>query len=166
MSIEEEELYFLSKQVGAVLLGHAHRLAVAESCTGGWVCQCITDVAGSSAWFDRGFVTYSDAAKRESLGVPATVLTEFGAVSEETVTAMVAGVLSHSPADCALAVSGIAGPAGAVPGKPVGTVWFAWAQRNGECLARRERFDGDRRLVRRQAVAAALRGVLSLYGAH
>ena len=159
---EDNDLYSLAGKVGLFLLGQGWKLAAAESCTGGWVCQTVTDVAGSSAWFDRGFVTYSNAAKMELLGVPESVLDKHGAVSEETVQAMAAGVLRNSLADCALAVSGIAGPTGATPGKPVGTVWFAWQRRGGKCLTRLEQFGGDRRTVRKQAVAVALEGVLNL----
>jgi nicotinamide-nucleotide amidase len=162
--IEEPTLYALAERLGEALRERGQALAAAESCTGGWVCQAVTDVAGSSAWFDRGFVTYTNQAKQDLLGVPASVLEQHGAVSEETVRAMVAGALRNSRADCALAVSGIAGPTGAVPGKPVGTVWFAWGRRGGECVARREQFDGDRRAVRSQAVAVALLGILALYG--
>jgi len=161
---EDHPIHALAERLGEALRERGQTLAAAESCTGGWICQAVTDIAGSSAWFDRGFVTYSNEAKQELLDVPAAVLAEHGAVSAETVRAMVAGVLRHSQADCALAVSGIAGPAGAAPGKPVGTVWFAWQQRGGECLTHRAQFDGDRRSVRGQAVATALRGVLELYG--
>lgn len=164
MADAEKDLYTLATRVGLLLSNRGQTLAAAESCTGGWVCQCITDVPGSSAWFDRGFVTYSNEAKREMLGVPEIILNEHGAVSGETVRAMVAGALSHSSADCALAVSGIAGPSGATPGKPVGMVWFAWQRRDGECLTRRMHFAGDRRAVRRQAVAMALQGILEIYG--
>ena len=161
--IQESELYKLAAELGGLLLQRGVKLAAAESCTGGWICQAVTDVAGSSAWFDRGFITYTNEAKQEMLGVPEAVLIEHGAVSEATVRAMAAGALRNSRADCAVAVSGIAGPTGAVPGKPVGTVWFAWAKRDGECVARREQFDGDRRAVRRQAVAVALQDILALY---
>jgi nicotinamide-nucleotide amidase len=160
----EDELYTLAEQIGTVLRKQGDKLAAAESCTGGWVCQAVTDVAGSSAWFDCGFVTYTNTAKQQLLGVPESVLAAYGAVSEETVCAMAAGTLHHSQADCAVAVSGIAGPTGAVPGKPVGTVWFAWQQREGRCATRRIQFDGDRRSVRRQAVAVALQGILEMYG--
>jgi nicotinamide-nucleotide amidase len=163
MSEADEILYRLARAVGECLAERGLRLTVAESCTGGWICQCLTDVAGSSAWFEGGFVTYSNEAKRELLGVPDEVLAGYGAVSEATARAMAAGALCHGRADLALAVSGIAGPGGAVPGKPVGTVWFAWETRAGERVARRKRFAGDRRAVRRQAVAEALRGVLTLY---
>ncbi len=161
---DEDEIYSLAGQVGSILNRHGQKLAAAESCTGGWVCQAVTDVAGSSAWFDRGFVTYTNLAKQELLGVPESVLATHGAVSLETVRAMVAGALRNSHADCALAVSGIAGPTGATPGKPVGTVCFAWQQRDGVCVTAREQFDGDRRSVRRQAVTVALQGVLEIYG--
>ncbi|WP_240342394.1 nicotinamide-nucleotide amidase [Methylococcus sp. EFPC2] len=161
--MSEEELYRLAERLGACLLERGLKLATAESCTGGWVAQCVTDVAGSSAWFERGFVTYSNGSKQELLGVPSSVLEAYGAVSEETVRAMAAGALNASRADCAVAVSGIAGPSGAVPGKPVGTVWFAWATHTGAVATRCARYEGDRRAVRRQAVAEALRGVLALY---
>jgi len=160
----ETELYALAERVGALMQSRKQCLAIAESCTGGWVCQAITDVAGSSAWFERGFVTYSNEAKQELLGVPESVIREHGAVSENTVRAMTAGVLRHSRADCALAVSGIAGPSGATPDKPVGTVWFAWERRDGDCLSECLHFDGDRRSVRFQAVGWALKGILRRYG--
>jgi nicotinamide-nucleotide amidase len=159
---EDNEIETLAAQVGAALRERGLYLAAAESCTGGWVCQAVTDIAGSSAWFERGFVTYTNTAKQNMLGVPLAVLDEHGAVSKATVRAMVDGVLNHSPADCALAVSGIAGPTGATPGKPVGTVWFAWLRRGGDCVTRREQFDGDRRAVRKQAVAVALQGIIDL----
>ena len=156
-------LSILAERVGAALVASGHKLVTAESCTGGWVAQCITSVAGSSAWFERGFVTYSNLSKQELLGVPQETLKQWGAVSEETVREMAMGALRHSAAQCALAVTGIAGPAGGTPAKPVGTVWFAW-QRIGEvCLTRRERFEGDRRAVRRQAVRVALLGMLNVY---
>lgn len=162
MSEAEEILYGLARAVGERLSERGLRLTVAESCTGGWICQCLTDVAGSSAWFDGGFVTYSNESKREILQIPEGTLAEHGAVSEATVRAMAHGALCRAHADISLAVSGIAGPGGAVPGKPVGTVWFAWETREGARLARRKRFPGDRRAVRRQAVAEALRGVLEI----
>lgn len=163
MSVESL-LYALAQRVGMSLLENNRTLAAAESCTGGWICQSLTDVAGSSAWFDRGFVTYSNEAKQELLGVPESVLAEHGAVSEETVRAMAAGALRNSRADCALAVSGIAGPSGGTPSKPVGTVWFSWQRRGGPCVARRVIFAGNRRSVRQQAVAEALNGTLELFG--
>jgi nicotinamide-nucleotide amidase len=135
-------------------------LATAESCTGGWVAKVCTDLAGSSDWFERGFVTYSNAAKQELLGVAADTLTRFGAVSEQTVLAMVCGVLAHSRAQWALAVSGIAGPGGGAPDKPVGSVWFAWAGPGNRRLSRCCRFEGDRDAVRAQAVAMAIEVLL------
>ena len=164
MMAGEDGLYTLAEQIGTVLRKHGDKLAAAESCTGGWVCQAVTDVAGCSAWFDCGFVTYTNTAKQQLLGVPESVLAAYGAVSEETVCAMAAGTLCNSQADCVVAVSGIAGPTGAAPGKPVGTVWFAWQRREGRCATRRVQFDGDRRSVRRQAVAVALQGILEMYG--
>ncbi|MGD2055218.1 MAG: nicotinamide-nucleotide amidohydrolase family protein [Gammaproteobacteria bacterium] len=155
----------LSRTLGEVLLQRRLRLAVAESCTGGWVAKCITDIAGSSQWFDRGFVTYSNQAKQDMLDVQAATLQDTGAVSEATVTEMVRGVLRHSEADIALAVSGIAGPGGEVSGKPVGTVCFAWARRDGPLRLETRHFDGDRAAVRRQSVAHALDGVLRVAAA-
>jgi len=154
------ELMQLAQRLGEALLRHGSRVAVAESCTGGWVAKCLTDIAGSSAWFDRGFVTYSNAAKIEMLGVDAETLESEGAVSEPTVREMAAGALEHSEADLALAISGIAGPGGAVPGKPVGTVCFAWAAEDGRLRAETRHFEGDRATVRRQSVIHGLQGLL------
>ena len=132
------------------------RLATAESCTGGLIAAVCTSVAGSSDWFERGFVTYSNAAKSEQLGVDAALIAAHGAVSAEVVCAMVAGALAHSPADLAVAVTGIAGPGGAVPDKPVGTVWLAVMQRGGVALAQRLQLAGDRDSVRAQTSVLAL----------
>jgi nicotinamide-nucleotide amidase len=162
--MENQELYRLAGVVGKVLRREARKLAVAESCTGGWVAQCITDVPGSSAWFDCGFVTYSNESKCAVLGVDRKIIDGFGAVSEETVKAMAAGVLNNSLADTVVAISGIAGPAGGTVEKPVGTVWFAWQCRGGEPQVMQCRFDGDRRAVRWQAVQVALRGILDVVG--
>lgn len=159
---EDDALYALAGEVGRVLKLQGRVLALAESCTGGWVAQCITDVPGSSAWFDRGFVTYSNQAKCELLGVPGETIQIHGAVSGETVLAMAAGVLDYSAADISVAVSGIAGPTGGTPDKPVGTVWFAWRRRDGVCRVQRRQFGGDRRQVRRQAVEVALQGILDV----
>ena len=137
-------------------------LATAESCTGGWIAKCCTDVAGSSAWFDRGFVTYSNAAKQDMLGVRAETLAQYGAVSEAVVAEMATGALRHSQAHIAVAVSGIAGPSGGSPEKPVGTVCFAWAMRNGEVLTKTCQFAGDREAVRWQSVVFALNGILQM----
>lgn len=153
----------MSEQVGAVLLRRGHRLVTAESCTGGWVAQAVTAVPGSSHWFDRGFITYSNEAKCDMLGVSAATLDRFGAVSEETVREMARGALSQSAAQCALAVSGIAGPGGGAPEKPVGTVYFAWEVKGGLCQVMKARLSGDRRSVREQAVKLALEGVIDVY---
>jgi nicotinamide-nucleotide amidase len=155
----------LAGRVGGLLLEQNRKLATAESCTGGWVAKCITDIAGSSAWFDRGFVTYSNRAKQDMLGVAAATLEAQGAVSEATVSEMVRGALAHSAADIAVAVSGIAGPGGDVPGKPVGTVCLAWVVSGAPPCVETRHFDGDREAVRRQAVARALEGLLDVLGA-
>lgn len=152
----------LAAQVGGLLKAHGLLLATAESCTGGGVAQAITDVAGSSVWFERGFVAYANDAKREMLGVSQETLMQRGAVSEAVVREMVAGALLHSHAQIALAVSGIAGPDGGTVDKPVGTVWFAWGAKNGPIQARRYQISGGRAEVRAQAVHIALQGVLDL----
>ena len=149
-------------ELGTALKSRGMVLALAESCTGGWTAQCITAVAGSSAWFDRGFVTYSNAAKQEMLGVPADTINSYGAVSPETARAMALGALRYSRADIAAAITGIAGPDGGSADKPVGTVCLAWATRNGRILDVVERFSGDREDVRRQSVNTALSGLLQL----
>ena len=152
----------LAAQVGALLKSHGLLLATAESCTGGGVAQAVTEVAGSSAWFERGFVTYSNLSKQQLLGVREDTLKQHGAVSELTVREMVAGALQHSAAQVALAVSGIAGPDGGTPDKPVGTVWFAWGLKHGEIFAQRHQLAGNRGEVRAQAVRIALQGVVNL----
>lgn len=149
-------------RLGKSLARRGLMLTTAESCTGGWIAKVLTDIAGSSAWFERGFVTYSDAAKMELLGVREATLTAHGAVSGEAVTEMAAGALAHSRADAAVAVSGIAGPGGSSPNKPVGTVWLAWVLRGATPLCRGYAFSGDRDAVRRQSVMAALEGMLAL----
>ncbi|MGA7750455.1 MAG: nicotinamide-nucleotide amidase [Gallionella sp.] len=152
----------LATQVGGALKSHGLMLATAESCTGGGVAQAITDVAGSSAWFERGFVTYSNLSKQQMLGVHETTLKQHGAVSEMTVREMVAGALQHSAAQVALAVSGIAGPDGGTADKPVGTVWFAWSLKHGETHAQRYQLGGNRAEVRAKAVRIALQGLIDL----
>jgi nicotinamide-nucleotide amidase len=154
--IDAEGLTALVAPLAAALRAKGWRLATAESCTGGLIAAACTALAGSSDWFERGFVTYSNAAKTEQLGVDAALIARHGAVSGEVACAMAAGALARSPADLAVAVTGIAGPAGAVPGKPVGTVWLALMQRGGRARAERLQLDGDRASVRAQAVAAAL----------
>ena len=157
----DETLYLLAEEVGKALQQRGMMLATAESCTGGWVGEAVTAVPGSSQWFDRGFVTYTNESKQEMLGVAAATLAAYGAVSEPTVREMVAGTLKHSRAQVALAISGIAGPGGGTPDKPVGTVCLAWGSANGAVSSERRVFAGDRREVRRQAVEHALRGLLA-----
>jgi nicotinamide-nucleotide amidase len=157
----------LVERVAQALLARAWLLATAESCTGGLIAARCTDLAGSSAWFERGFVTYSNAAKTELLGVPAAALAQAGAVSALVAQAMAEGALRHSQAQVAVSVTGIAGPGGAVPGKPVGTVWLGWALRRGrggaiESGTRGLSFSGDRAAVRDATVRAALEQVLLL----
>jgi nicotinamide-nucleotide amidase len=153
----------LSAEVGKRLLRKQWSIATAESCTGGFIAKAITDIAGSSAWFKEGFVTYSNAAKAARLGVSATLLRRHGAVSEAAARAMVIGAIRRARADTAVAVTGIAGPGGAVPGKPVGTIWLAWAVNVDRRIAvrvERRQFRGDRDAVRRKTVRAALLGIL------
>jgi nicotinamide-nucleotide amidase len=138
------------------------RLATAESCTGGLIAATCTALAGSSDWFERGFVTYSNAAKVEQLGVDALLIAQHGAVSEVVVCAMAEGALMYSAADIAVAVTGIAGPGGATPGKPVGMVWLAWARRGAAAQAECLQLAGDRAAVREQSVTAALACALQL----
>ncbi|MFZ2541084.1 MAG: nicotinamide-nucleotide amidase [Gallionella sp.] len=152
----------LAVQVGGALKSHRLLLVTAESCTGGGVAQAITDVAGSSTWFDRGFITYSDLSKQQMLGVSDATLKQHGAVSEATVREMVEGALKNSSSQVALAVSGIAGPNGGSPEKPVGTVWFAWGIKGGETHAQRQHLSGNRDEVRAQSVRISLQGVINL----
>jgi nicotinamide-nucleotide amidase len=158
----DDSLFNLAEETGNALKARGWMLATAESCTGGWVGEAVTAVAGSSSWYDRGFITYTNASKQEMLGVQAQTLEQNGAVSEATVREMAVGVLKHSPADISLAISGIAGPGGGSPDKPVGTVCFAWSIKNGPLKSEQRVFTGDRHAVRQQAVSHALRGVLAL----
>ena len=160
--VSDEELQQLSREVGDKLLARGWMLATAESCTGGWVGQLLTAIPGSSAWYERGFITYANVAKQEMLGVPAAALDTFGAVSEETAQAMAVGALAHSHAQAALAISGIAGPGGGTPQKPVGLVCYGWALADGTQMSSTCRLDGDREEIRSRAVAAALRGLIDL----
>lgn len=162
MKPDDDALYRLAEETGKALLQRGFRLATAESCTGGWVGMIMTDVPGSSAWYERGFITYTNEAKQEMLGVAENTLVQWGAVSEATVGEMAQGALRQSNADIVLAISGIAGPSGGTPQKPVGTVCFAWAAADGSRLATTCRFGGDRHEVRARSVAAALRGVIEL----
>jgi nicotinamide-nucleotide amidase len=155
------DLQALSDRVGAALGERGEVLATAESCTGGWIAQTVTAKAGSSGWFERGYVAYSNDAKRDMLGVSAETLKAHGAVSEPVVREMAVGALKGA-ATVAVAVSGIAGPGGATGGKPVGQVCIGWAHRDGTVRSRSRHFDGDRVAVREQAVADALEGVIDL----
>lgn len=157
----EAELEALSQQIGVALRERSLRLATAESCTGGWVAQIVTHTGGSSAWFERGFVTYSNDAKNEMLGVRTETLVACGAVSEETAREMAGGALANSHADVSLAITGIAGPTGGSPGKPVGTVCFAWCRRDATPDSARMHFDGDREAIRRQSAIHALQELLA-----
>jgi len=160
----EADLVTLSAAIGTAASAGSSRaqvlIATAESCTGGWAAQVITHTGGSSAWFERGFVTYSNKAKIEMLGVRPETLAQFGAVSPETAAEMAAGALKNSNAMFSLAITGIAGPTGGSPGKPVGTVCFAWCRAGEAPDAETAVFAGDREAVRRQAVLHALRGLL------
>jgi len=158
----DSELQVLSEAAGVALNAQKLMLACAESCTGGWVAQVITATAGSSGWFERGFVTYSNAAKQEMLGVRDETLAQHGAVSPETAREMALGALAHSHAQVALAITGIAGPGGGSPGKPVGTVCFAWCRANAPVITETQCFPGDREAIRRQAVVHSLNGLLAL----
>jgi nicotinamide-nucleotide amidase len=159
-----EQLTKLATLLGERIAQRGQMIVTAESCTGGWIAKVLTDVPGSSAWFERGFVTYHNRAKVEMLGVSTETLNRHGAVSEPVVREMAEGALRRSAAERAVAVSGIAGPGGATPGKPVGTVWLAWAVAGQSTRARCFHFDGDREGVRRQAVVAALDGLLQDLG--
>ncbi len=156
------ELITLAQSVGIALQQRGLMLTTAESCTGGWVAQVMTAVPGSSQWFERGFVTYSNDAKREMLGVGAATLAQYGAVSEAVVEQMVAGALRHSHAQVALAISGIAGPDGGSAEKPVGTLCLAWGLKEQAIVTRRVQRPGERQAVRQAAVVLALNGVLEL----
>lgn len=151
----------LEARVGQALRGRGLRVAVAESCTGGLVLKRLTDLPGSSGWVEGGIVAYADRVKEEQLGVPASVLRSRGAVSEEVARAMAEGVVDRLGAGLGVAVTGITGPGGAVPGKPVGTVWFAVAV-SGKTRAERVGFQGDRRRVREESAAHALRMILEV----
>jgi nicotinamide-nucleotide amidase len=162
MPESDAKLKLLAARVGRRLLNAQRSVATAESCTGGWIAKALTDTAGSSQWFSEGFVTYSNESKTRRLGVPRAILEKNGAVSEQTVRAMASGALRRTKAQMAVAVTGIAGPDGAVPGKPVGTVWLGWATRHGAAMrvtTQLRHFRGDRDAVRRKTVRAALEGL-------
>jgi nicotinamide-nucleotide amidase len=158
----DKALYELAEKTGSVLSSHGLMLVTAESCTGGWIAEAITSVPGSSMWFERGFVTYTYISKREMLGVRAETLEEQGAVSEAVVLEMVTGALKASHAQVGVAVSGVAGPSGGTPEKPVGTVCFAWGMNDRAPRAETRHFPGDREAVRRQSVIRALEVMIEL----
>jgi len=151
----------LALKLSAVLLDAGHRVCTAESCTGGLIAKTLTDLAGSSDWFERGMVTYSNAAKSEMLAVPASVIEDYGAVSEPVASAMASGALHHSHADYAIAVTGIAGPGGGSVEKPVGSVWIGVASAD-QLVTRLFQFDGDRATVRDATLVAALELLLDM----
>ena len=153
------DIFTLAASVGQALQAHRLVLATAESCTGGGISQAVTEVAGSTSWFDCGFVVYSNASKTELLDVPDALIAQFGSVSEEVAAVMAQGALANSNANVALSTTGIAGPTGAVPGKPVGTVCFGWATKDAVHTERLV-FTGDRQSVREQSVRHALQGLL------
>ncbi len=161
--VDQRSLEALAAQLGECLLASSEKLSTAESCTGGWVAQCVTAISGSSDWFDRGFVTYSNDAKTEMLGVPAGVLAEHGAVSEPVAVAMAQGALIRSRAQWSVAITGVAGPTGGSVEKPVGTVCFSWAGSDGRVAAETCHFKGDREAVRAQSVRHALAGLVSRF---
>ncbi|MBY0545480.1 MAG: nicotinamide-nucleotide amidohydrolase family protein [Gammaproteobacteria bacterium] len=159
--------YTLAERLGTTLLQLNAMCVTAESCTGGGIAKAITEIPGSSQWFERAFITYSNRAKHEMLGVPEAMLSEVGAVSKEVVCAMATGALEKSPADYSVAISGIAGPDGGSPLKPVGLVWMAWAARTTGVLAARSFiFSGDRHAIREQAIEQALSEWLDLLPQH
>jgi nicotinamide-nucleotide amidase len=160
LSNSELSAQLLCGLLADLMLKQQRKLATAESCTGGLIAAACTDLAGSSNWFERGFVTYSNEAKTELLGVDAGLIERVGAASEEVVRAMVLGAVQHSRAQVAIAVTGVAGPAGGSPAKPVGTVWFGWATPDG-VFSEVQHFEGDRAAVRAATVVHALQGLLT-----
>jgi len=162
--MDTDELYGLAGKMGDRLLAKGQLLATAESCTGGLMAKTLTDVPGSSGWFDRGFVTYSTKAKQEMLGVNKKTLAQYGAVSAQTVQEMVRGALQRSDADLAIAVTGIAGPYGDGSDNPVGAVFIAWQLKDGEITVIKRQFSGDRQEIRAKTVKTALRECLKMYG--
>ncbi len=162
MSPSEQELVDLAEQLGECMKAKGMKLASAESCTGGWLAKIITDIPGSSAWFTGSVVSYSNTAKQSLLGVAENTLNEFGAVSGETVLEMSDGLFSHTDADVAVSISGIAGPDGGSEDKPVGLVWLSWGKRDKSVFANPFNFEGDREDVRKQSIKQALNCLLDL----
>lgn len=162
MVVSEQELRDLAEQLGECLSAKGMKLASAESCTGGWLAKIITDIPGSSAWFTGSVVCYSNESKHSLLGVDEKTLQEFGAVSGETVLEMSDGIFTHTDADVAVSVSGIAGPDGGTEDKPVGLVWLSWGKRDKSVFANPFNFAGDREAVRKQSIKQALNNLLDL----
>jgi nicotinamide-nucleotide amidase len=160
MAASDSDLEALVERVAQLLSAREARLATAESCTGGWIAKCLTDRPGSSAWFEYGFVVYGNDAKQSMLAVDPEILERHGAVSQEVAQAMAVAARAVSGADMSVAVTGIAGPDGGTPDKPVGTVWLAWLGPGSRATCHHEHFVGDRDEIRRQTVAAALDGIL------
>lgn len=155
----QQDLTQLASEIGDSLIARELQLATAESCTGGWLAQCCTEVAGASSWFERGWVTYSNQAKQDCLGVSAETLDQHGAVSKAAVIEMAEGALAQSDADISVAITGVAGPDGGSETKPVGTIWFAWAMLHRTTLVQHQLLSGGRQSIRAQAVEFALRGI-------
>jgi nicotinamide-nucleotide amidase len=160
--MDDMTLQDLARQAGIALAQDELSLATAESCTGGWLSQAITSIAGSSAWYERGFVAYAPSSKHEMLGVSDATLEQYGAVSEQTASEMAAGAIARSYAQVAVSITGIAGPDGGTTEKPVGMVCFAWIMKEGMALTETRYFNGNREEIRRQSVAGALQGVIDL----
>jgi len=156
----DAQLENLIQHVADTLLDAKLQLTTAESCTGGWVAKCCTDLAGSSAWFDRGFIPYTNKAKQDLLSVSSTTLEKYGAVSIQTAIEMAEGALKNSQASISVAITGIAGPTGGTKTKPVGTVCFAFSIKNNPTISAQYLFNGDREMIRRQAVTTALEGIV------
>jgi len=162
MRIADQQLQQLAQQAGKLLTQQGLMLVSAESCTGGWLGQTVTTIAGSSTWYERGFITYSNVSKQEMLGVGSATLAQYGAVSEQTAKEMVAGAICRSHAQVGVSVTGIAGPDGGAAGKPVGMICFAWMVKDGLARSEIRYLKGDRQVIRSQAVAIALQGVIDL----
>jgi nicotinamide-nucleotide amidase len=157
---EVAQLKKLTRKLAKTLTEHNLSIVTAESCTGGWLAKCFTDLAGSSAWFDRGFVTYSNASKQDMLGVSKASLEKYGAVSEQVAKEMAQGALKNSQADIAVAITGIAGPDGGTNDKPVGTVWIAWAKADNT-FSQQFKFEGKREQIRYQSIIESINGIIS-----
>ena len=161
-AINDQTLQHLAKQVGLTLVQQGLMLVSAESCTGGWLGHMVTSIAGSSAWYERGFITYTTISKQEMLGVSSKTLKQHGAVSEQTAREMAHGAVSRSHAQIAVSITGIAGPGGGTVEKPVGMVCFAWVRKDNHVRSETRHFTGDREAVRQQSVAVALQGMMTL----